>query len=305
MRRFPRHGWSVPLTLILGAVLLGACTSSGGDGEAASGGAALERSVDDRSAAGGSESGRTRTSDTANRTAVQTRAVIRRGSIVVVTKNMTRARAEVDALVARHGGHLADEDTSNDHAGRPDRSTLVLRVPEQAFDEAMDQLGRLGRTVRADRSSEDVTTEVIDVDTRVATAEASLDRLQRFLGQAVDVEDMIRLESEIAKRQADLESLQAQQSYLRDQTALATITLELHTADAAPSVLDDDAGFLAGLSDGWVALKAVLVGLATVAGAVLPFAVTVALVGVPALVLVRTARRRRRPSAAPPTAEAG
>lgn len=232
---------------------------------------------------------------TANRPTVQTRAVIRRGEVALVTKEMNRARTGIEDILARHGGYLASEDTENDRSGRPERSVLVIRVPEPAFDTAMTELAALGRTQRADRSSEDVTTEVIDIDTRVATQEASLARLQRFLRQATDVDDLIRLESEIATRQADLESLKAQQKYLADQTSMSTITVRLRTPAAPPPPpAEDEGGFLDGLADGWAALMTVLVGAATLAGVLLPFAVTAALVVVPAWLLLRAARRRRQ-----------
>jgi len=244
-------------------------------------------------------------SGNAYRPEVSTRAVIRKGEISVVTKEMNRARVDIDALLGRHGGYLASEDTSNDRRGRPERSVLVLRVPEPAFDEVMTELAKVGRTRDADRRSEDVTAQVIDVETRVATQEASLARLRRFLDQANDVDDMIRVESEIATRQAELESLKAQQKYLRDNTAMSTITARLRTpATPPPPPAEEDSGFLAGLEDGWHVLKIVLVGAATVTGALLPFAVAVALVGVPVWLLVRAARRRR-PAAPPPTPEAG
>ena len=74
---------------------------------------------------------------------------------------------------------------------------------------------------------------------------------------------MIRLESEIARREANLASLQAQQRYLDDQTSLSTIAR--HDARArrrgAAAAKDDpleDAGFLTGLQNGWNALVDVL-----------------------------------------------
>ncbi|HEU4515377.1 MAG TPA: DUF4349 domain-containing protein [Nocardioidaceae bacterium] len=244
----------------------------------------------------------------ANRPFVQTRAVIRTGEISLVTKEMNRARDEIDRLLGTHGGYLASEDTFNDRDGRPERSVLVLRVPEPSFATVMDELSGIGRTERADRSSEDVTTKVIDVDTRVATQEASLARLQRFLSQATNVEDMIRIESEIASRQAALESLKAQQKYLADQTSMSTVTVRLRTPAAPPPPPPaQEAGFLVGLADGWSALKAVLVGAATVAGAVLPFLVTLALLVVPLWLLARATSRRRRGSVPveSPAADAG
>jgi hypothetical protein len=234
--------------------------------------------------------------------------VIRKGEVSLVTKEMNRARVEIDDLLGRHGGYLASEDTSNDRTGQPERSVLVLRVPEPAFDEMMTELTKIGRTKQADRRSEDVTTEVIDVNSRVTTQELSLARLQRFLRQATDVDDMIRLESEIATRQAELESLKAQQKYLTDNTAMSTITVRLRTPVTPPPPPEkEETGFLAGLAGGWDALTTVLVGAATVLGAMLPFLVVLALLGVPAWLLLRTAARRRQQAAplTPPAADAG
>lgn len=285
-----------------GAESLSADEASGQDAGASVADRDHARGVED--AAGGRTGGQGPLSGppdgTASRPFIQTRAVIRTGEIALVTKEMNRARAEIDDLLGRHGGYLASEDTTNDRRGRPERSVLVLRVPEPAFGTVMGELGEIGRTERADRTSEDVTTKVIDIDTRVATQEASLARLQRFLRQASNVDDMIRIESEIASRQAELESLKAQQKYLGDQTSMSTVTVRLRTPAAPPPPPPvSEAGFLVGLAEGWSALTAVLVGAATVLGAALPFLATFALVGVPLWLLARTARRRPTPPAEP------
>jgi hypothetical protein len=300
--------------VFVGVLALLAGCSSGADSasvdmpEAAGGGdhaGIVERGLadgDEATADTGGEAGLS--SGAANRPAVQTRAVIRRGEVALVTREVNRARTEIDDLLASLGGYLASEDTFNDRSGRPERSVLVMRVPEPAFDEAMRALAGIGRTERTDRRSKDVTTEVIDVDTRVATQEASLARLQRFLRQASDVDDMIRLESEIATRQATLESLKAQQKYLADQTSMSTITVRLRTPAAPPPPEPaQEAGFVVGLANGWSALTAVLVAGATVAGVLLPFLVALALVGVPVWLLVRAVARRRGQAApvVPPT----
>ncbi len=242
---------------------------------------------------------------TANRPATPGRAVIRRGEIAIVTAEMNRARLDIEDLLDEHGGYLASEDTANDRRGRPESSVLVLRVPEPSFDEVMRELAGIGSTRKAERTSEDVTTELVDVESRVATQEASLARLRGFLAQATDVDDMIRIESEIAQRQADLESLKAQQRYLRDNTAMSRVTVRLRTPAAPPPPpVEEEQGFLAGLDAGWTAFTAVLVGAATVAGVLLPFAVATALVGIPGWLLVRAARRRHA-APEPVTPEAG
>lgn len=295
MRVGRKHGWAA---LVAAGLLLAGCSGGGvGGSEAADPMAGIaEEPAAQRDARGVDEADLA----TPGRSVVQTRAVIRRGEISLVGKDLDRARQAVDDVVSRHGGFLAAEETTNDRRGRATGSMLVIRVPEPAFDAAMDDLAEIGRTVRADRRSEDVTTEVIDVNTRVATQEASLARLRSFLRKAVDVDDMIRIESEIATRQAALESMKAQQKYLADQTALATITVRMDAADRPDRHDDDAGGFLAGLRDGWAALQTVLVGAATALGAALPFAVLLALLGVPTWLLLRSVQRRRPASPVPP-----
>ncbi|HSE09318.1 MAG TPA: DUF4349 domain-containing protein [Nocardioidaceae bacterium] len=314
-----RRRWAVPLAATTMLALAAGCSGGVGsaDNEATSEGGARDTGgvaapLDAaRPPEGAPDSERGDASGTgtvgANRPTPQTRAVIRKGEVSLVTKEMNRARVEIDDLLGRHGGYLASEDTSNDRTGQPDRSVLVLRVPEPAFDETMTELTKIGRTKQADRRSEDVTTEVIDVNSRVTTQELSLSRLQRFLRQATDVDDMIRLESEIATRQAELESLKAQQKYLTDNTSMSTITVRLRTPQTPPPPpREEESGFLAGLADGWGALMTVLVGAATVFGAVLPFLVVLGLLGVPTWLLLRAASRRRQQAPiTPPPADAG
>src|SRR4051794_11405516 len=241
------------------------------------------------------------------RTTVRSQAVIRTGDIAVTGKDVGHLRAEVMDLLRSLGGTLEKEDTANDRHGRIAESTLVLRVPVATFDSAKESLEKLGKLTYSHESATDVTTEVIDVDERVQTLQNSLDRLQRFQRSATDDTDLLRYEDQITRRQSELSSTRAQQSYLSDQTSLSTITVHLSTPDnpvPEPGVLDD-AGFLSGLRGGWHALQAVVVVAATVAGALLPFLVALAVVAFPGWLLLRAlVRRRRTTSAAGPPAPA-
>jgi hypothetical protein len=178
-------------------------------------------------------------------------------------------------------------------------------VPSQHFDTVMASFGEFATVIDAGRKAEDVTTEVIDVESRIRTQEISLERLRAFLGRATRVTDMIRLESEIARREADLASLRSQQEFLADQTSLATITVQMALPPEKVKDKDDpleDAGFLTGLRNGWDALTDVTAVAATVAGAVLPFLGVLLVILVPMGLWLRTGRRRRGPVTAPPPA---
>ena len=95
-------------------------------------------------------------------------------------------------------------------------------------------------------------------------------------------------------KRADLESLERKRAYLSGRAAMSTITVGIERIpDAKKAAVEtDDDGFLAGLSAGWGAMKSFGITAATIVGALLPWLVGIALVGVPAWLLVRSARRR-------------
>jgi len=215
------------------------------------------------------------------------RAVISTGQVTLHAAQVSRARAEVLRLVTSWGGTVADEQTSSDDRGRVVDSTMTLRVPSSRFGDAMDGLASVGEVEQQSRKSEDVTTQVIDNAARVRAAERSIRQIENLLRRATDLGDVIAIESDLARRQADLDSLKSQQAWLKDQTSLSTINVYLsHTPKVGPEE-KEARGFLAGLDQGWDALRGATVALMTVLGAVLPFAVLAGLLGVPLWLLLR------------------
>lgn len=251
-------------------------------------------------AAAGAASQTARRPDTAAQTRVRTRAVIRTGEIALTSEHLGRVRRQIASLLDALGGSVQSEDSSNGRHGGLVRSSLVLRVPADRFEAAKDALQRLGRVRSSTESAQDATTRVIDVDQRVRTLRNSLADLHRFQRSATNVRDLLPYENDITARQSELQSLTAQQRYLSDQTAMATIRVQLSTPshDVPPPGPLAHAGFLAGLRGGWGALVGAGVVLVTVLGAALPFALLVALVGVPGWLGLRALVRRRRTASA-------
>jgi hypothetical protein len=165
--------------------------------------------------------------------------------------------------------------------------TLTLSVPADKLDTALDQLGKIGTVLARDTSSQDVTSQYVDTESRLKTMHASVDRVRALMAQAKDIGQVVALESEMSRRQADLESLESQLAALKDSVERSTLAVSLRTP-GNETVTDN--GFLAGLRSGWDAFAASAEGLFTGIGAVLPFAVFFALVGSP---LVWWLRRRR------------
>jgi uncharacterized protein DUF4349 len=235
-----------------------------------------------------------RTVDTtqARRAAAQ-RSVISKGTVVLRSADVAGARFDVRQIADQYGGEVSDEQTDTDADGEVVTAHLVLRIPSSDFGEAMADLEDVADLAFSGRSAKDVTTQVIDTRVRLRAQRRSIARIETLLDRARNLRDIVLIESQLTRRQADLDSLEQQSEYLQDQTSLATITVDIDHEGAATQD-EDRTGFLAGLAAGWHGLVAVAVGLATAAGALLPWLAVLLLLAIPGRPLVQRLRRHRK-----------
>ena len=164
------------------------------------------------------------------------------------------ARRKATAVATGLGGSVSDDSTDVDTDGRALSSVLTLRVPSARFRDAMDRLEGVADLRSSSTTSEDVTTQVLDTAARVRVQRASIARISTLMRRAGSLADVVRVERELASRQADLESLVRQRDHLAGQTSMATISVTIERTGTVP---DDTrrTGFLGGLRSGWDAFS--------------------------------------------------
>ncbi|OKI42213.1 DUF4349 domain-containing protein [Micromonospora sp. CB01531] len=225
---------------------------------------------------------------------VDQRSIIYTGTLQVRVDDVEKAaRAATDAATAA-GGFVGGDQRHSEAADA--RAELTLRVPADRFTAVVDELSRLGQPEQREVRTEDVTEETVDLDARIATQRARVDSARKLLARASSINELVTLENEVGRREADLASLEAKKRRLADLTALSTITVAFVGTDATTAEEGTELGFLVGLRGGWDVFVTTMFVLLTVLGAVLPFAVVI---GVPVVLLVRAARRRRARRAPP------
>ena len=232
----------------------------------------------------------------------------RRASVALEVKNISQAVARVRATTAASDGIILAENigTTDGTAPLAERSKvsattygeITISVPSAKLDAVVADLASVGTVLRATTSSDDVGSQIVDTQSRLETMRVSVARVRAFLDQAKGLDQVVALEAELTRRQSDLEALEAQLASLKDSVAMSPVQVSLTTQPEVVQPKKADTGFLAGLHSGWDAFTGSAAVALTVVGAVLPFAVLLALVGVPVLVWLR----RRRPLAAPPAA---
>jgi hypothetical protein len=164
------------------------------------------------------------------------RDIIFTADMTVAVDDVAAAGAEATQRIQNLGGFLFGQRTT---ASPEPRSILVFKVFPEDFQEALDRLGSIGELRSQNVSADDVTERVVDIRSRITTAEASVERLRGFLEGATDIETIADLENQLLQRETQLETLRGQLRTLEDAVSLATITLTITENAVRPAVRVD------------------------------------------------------------------
>jgi len=232
----------------------------------------------------------------------QDRLVVRNASIAVRVDDVDAAITSVRTAVTAAGAEIADLQLAagvdpgialeNGMAPGPANATITIRVPAEKLDALTGQLAKLGEVTNQGESASDVTEQAIDMEARLKNLRAQEAQLRKFFEQATKVSELLAIEQELARVRGEIESMDAQLTYLKRQAARATLVVSLTEPAPVVSPAGTDWGFSAAVTNGVRGAALLLTTVITVAIALLPLA------AVGAAVWFAVARSRKRRSAA-------
>jgi hypothetical protein len=208
---------------------------------------------------------------------------------------VSRARTIATGL----GGFVVSSSASQGDGERLVRGSLVVRVPERSYAQAIDRLSELGRVEGREESGQDVSQELVDLEARARHLEAVERQLLELLERADTVQEALAVQSQLNQVQLELEQVRGRLRHLDDQVAFATVSLDFRERRA---LLAGDDGGPWGIVDAWGAagrgFVTVVGWIFVVAATLLPVALLLLLAYLAVrLVTGRGPRLRRSPSA--------
>jgi hypothetical protein len=209
--------------------------------------------------------------------------------LTVRAKNVGAALSTATSIVTAAGGYVSTENISGEGSGQPASkatANVTLKIPAAVYPATLARLtgAGLGTQLSLQQQAQDVTQQVADVGSRVASDEAAITALRALLNRAGSVGGLLTVQDQINSEESDLESMLSQQQALNHETAYATVTLTLVGPKAAvkPKVkrkVVPPPGLASGLTGGWRAFRLTIDWLLAVIGAVAPFAAVVLAIG--------------------------
>jgi hypothetical protein len=184
-------------------------------------------------ATGGTTGGATTGPTDPTASSVNDTFIVRTGSISIEVPKIDPALLQVRTAIVGLGGYVSDSDQSND--GDQVMASVTYRVPVDRWQDALDAVQKIATKVDSSKSNAvEVTGQVLDLGARIDNLRTTELALQAIMAQATKIADVLAVESQLSDVQGQIEQLSTEQAHLKDQAALATLSVLF----ALPPTLD-------------------------------------------------------------------
>ncbi len=152
--------------------------------------------------------------------------IIRNASLDIEADDVLKAYDTLLQRAVANGGYeMSRKVSTND-----EYTTLEakIKIPPEHLDDLLAFAGTTGKIINVQTSSQDITENYYDAQTRLATMESMLGKYQEFLDRADTVQEALSVQSEINRLTTEIESLKGKLRYYDAMVAESVVTVRIH-----------------------------------------------------------------------------
>ncbi len=155
------------------------------------------------------------------------RRIIYTATVDLVTENLSKVETLLLEMIKTAGGFVAETNQTGASGGHRS-ATWRVRVPVSEYDGFLQKARTLGELQSVMVNSQDVTEEFVDVTARISAKKIQEQRLIDLIKNATaKLEDVLKVESELARVRSEIERMEGRIRFLKDQTELTTVTINV------------------------------------------------------------------------------
>lgn len=189
--------------------------------------------------------------------------IVKEGDISFETENVTDTRKQLFASLKKLGGYATEDNEYLNGDNNRKQYVLNIRIPAKNFDSF---LGTVSSTATKIDSKNirvtDITTQYIDVKTRLDNKKALERRYLSLLDKANKMSDVLEIEAKLSEIRSDIESTQGQLNYMDKQVAYSSLSITFYTKQAEQADTGNTFGykFKHALDGGFIFIQSLFFG---------------------------------------------
>ncbi|WP_066066305.1 DUF4349 domain-containing protein [Neobacillus soli] len=171
---------------------------------------------------------------------VPNQMVIYQADLHLRVKKFEQTVRSLEESVVKYGGYIAESNVVKE--GKEQVSgTIKIRIPQKHFQSFLhDAEGQAAEVLQRNLTGQDVTEEYVDLKARLKSKRVVEERLISFMKGAVKTEDLLKISSDLALVQEEIETIEGKMKFLENQTSLSTVNITLYENKVIVPNLDKD-----------------------------------------------------------------
>jgi len=212
-------------------------------------------------------------------------------SIEVAKGTFEESMVKVTKTAESMGGYVSNTESYSDEEGNLTSGRIVIRVPGEKFNTAIDDIKKAGELKSISISGQDVTQEYVDLESRLKNYEAQEKVLLDLMNKSTNVKDSIEVQRELSNVQGEMEVIKGRMNYLNNLVGFSTIDVYIAEPSVVPPV--EAGGFVNAVKRGVEGAVKVLNGLAFFLIAISPVLVLAAIILLIIWLSIRSRNKKR------------
>ena len=160
--------------------------------------------------------------------------IIRRINMELETQNFDELIDAINDEIKRLEGYVENSSISGKRYHNVNvlrRGNIVARIPKDRLDEFVGIVSEASNVVNKAESTENVTLQYVDAESRIKALEIEQEKLYELLGKTGTLEDILTLESRLSTIRYELENYQSQLRLYDNKVEYSTVTLSIEEVE--------------------------------------------------------------------------
>jgi len=162
------------------------------------------------------------------------RMVVKDANLTIIVNDPSSSMDNIASIAEEMGGYVVSEsfyEIETESGVEAPQASIMIRVPVEKLNEALEQIKAESDQDPLNQSmtSQDVTGEYVDLESRLTNLEATEEQLLRIMEEADTIDEVLSVHYELARVREDIEVIKGRMKYLETSAKLSSIQVELIT----------------------------------------------------------------------------